>query len=500
MTLSVRARLTLSHGAILAAVLVTLAMASYSLLERAMLEQVDQALYPQLRSALLMVAAEAVSPATDSTLLPTVARSLRQRGLETAYDETARVLATRAVRTERGEAELRDMRADNLITGPVLPAALLKSILQAAARAPRRSAAFTVSGPTGGVRVLMDVSRHDGRPLTVAATESLDEVDELLSAVRGGLLITLPLVVAIALGVGYVLARQALAPVAAMTAQARHIGARTLHERLHVANPNDEMGQLAATFNAVLDRVDRAMAQQQHFTADASHELRTPVAIIRSEADVALGNGTRTPEEYREALTVIREGSEQLSHIVNDMFLLARADAGQGAATLALMYLDELVTDTVRSLRSLAALRHVEIAFADSDEAPTLGDEGLLRRALVNLLDNALKYAPPGSRIDVTLNTTASRHQLRVRDRGRGVPTDARALVFDRFYRADAARSTDASKFGSGAGLGLSIAREIAEWHGGELTLLDLTGDAEGGAAFELSLPIDASGESLSPH
>ncbi|MEO7522298.1 MAG: ATP-binding protein, partial [Gemmatimonas sp.] len=245
---------------------------------------------------------------------------------------------------------------------------------------------------------------------------------------------------------------------------------------------------LAGAFNAVLDRVDAALEQQHRFTADASHELRTPVAIIRSEAEVALDAAWRTPEEYRDALGVIRDGSEQLSRIVNDMFLLARSDAGQAAIGRAPIYLDELATDVVRSMSALAAARGIRLALNALDEVAYLGDEALLKRVLVNLLDNAIKHAPSGSVVTVALHTRSDGHALSVTDAGAGVPTAARALVFNRFFRADEARSRHDGGRGTGAGLGLSIAREIAELHGGRLWLHE---PAAGTTTFELVLPLN---------
>jgi len=292
--------------------------------------------------------------------------------------------------------------------------------------------------------------------------------------------------VALALLLGYGLAGQMLAPVAAMSAQAKGIGARTMHDRLTVQNPHDEMGELAGEFNAVLDRLDAALEQQHHFTADASHELRTPVAIIRTEAEVALGGEARSTAEYCDSLRVILDGSEQLSRIVNDMFLLARTDAGQATITRNPLYLDELATDTMRSMTSLATARGVSLALVAPGEVLYHGDEALLRRVLANLLDNALKHAPHGTTVTVTLDELPDGYRLAVTDVGAGIPESARPFVFDRFFRADEARARVGGAPGSGAGLGLSIAREIVELHGGRLSLRE---PAEPGTTFDLFLP-----------
>src|SRR5580704_1069606 len=178
---------------------------------------------------------------------------------------------------------------------------------------------------------------------------------------------------------GYFLARKSLAPVVAMGEHARRIGAINLHERLPVLNANDELGQLATIFNELLDRLDQSFDRQRRFMADASHELRTPVAILRGEAEVALSRPDRKPEEYRESLAVLRAESQRLTHIVEDLFTLARADAGQHPLSPHEFYLDELVADCTRTTRTLALAKHITLACDAVQEMPINADETLLR-------------------------------------------------------------------------------------------------------------------------
>ncbi|MEP7348103.1 MAG: HAMP domain-containing sensor histidine kinase, partial [Gemmatimonadaceae bacterium] len=280
--------------------------------------------------------------------------------------------------------------------------------------------------------------------------------------------------------------------IAAMTAEARRIGSRNVHERLSVGNPGDELGQLAITFNEVLQRVDSALEQQRRFTADASHELRTPVALIRAEADVALSEGAASDGEYRAALSVIRDGSQQLSRIVNDLFLLARADAGQTVMSPHVMYLDELVSSTVQSMRLLADAKHIQLHVLPLAEVSFQADEELLRRALFNLLDNAIRYSPDASQVHVALERDEKWYRIAVTDDGPGIGADDQLHIFERFFRGDSSRAHSESANGAGAGLGLAIAREIAELHGGQLRLR--RSDASG-SSFELILPATGSVE-----
>jgi signal transduction histidine kinase len=368
----------------------------------------------------------------------------------------------------------------------------------------RREKFLTVGDGDDPLRLYVLPARLGPHRVTIIGAESLADQQELMEDTRAGFLIAIPLGLLVAWLGGSALARRSLAPVAAMTARAAEIGATSLHERLPVGNPRDELGRLATVFNDLLARLGAAFEQQRRFMADASHELRTPVAIMRGEADIALSQSTRSPDEYRSALEVVNAEGRRLSRIVADLFLLARADAGQQPLAARELYLDELVSDCVRAVRSLALVRSVTVRCtmdppmsAEADRAggtPTppehayRGDEELLRRLLVNLLDNAIKHAPAGSTVDVDLMSDARGHRLLVTDRGAGIPPEARAQVFERFYRADAAHAHahDAESQTGGAGLGLAIARWVAEAHGGSLTLIE---SQPGKTVFDAWLP-----------
>jgi heavy metal sensor kinase len=487
---SVRSRLTAWNGGLITVILLISGVAAYALLKHAAIEQVDQAVHQQLRAVTLTLSTP--RPADNHrTALASLVNELRNRGYKVTASETPAVIMTRALRSGHGETELRERTPNDSTNQDLFEPALLSALLSRAGliNANVREAPFTSESANGGVRVVLKDTTFNGFPLTLAASEPLNEVEELLGEARLMLIVAIPIVASIALLVGYWQARNALAPVSAMTAQAGRMGARNLHERLAVANPHDELGQLATTFNSVLERVDRAMHQQHQFTADASHELRTPLAIIRSEADVTLDAGDRSAQEYRESLSVIRDGSEQLSRIVNDLFLLARADAGETLPRRIAIYLDDLVGDAVRSVRALAATRNIELSLSTPDSASYKGDEQLLRRVLINLLDNAIKYSPAYSTIAVTLEQLQGGFRIAVADSGPGISVEAKPFVFDRFYRVSETRGSDLTAHGSGAGLGLAIAREIVELHGGTLTLRDIEGQARVGSTFEIWLP-----------
>jgi heavy metal sensor kinase len=306
-------------------------------------------------------------------------------------------------------------------------------------------------------------------------------LEEITTAFAG----TIPIAILLASAGGYFLARKSLAPVAAMSAQAGHIGASNLHDRLAVQNEKDELGHLAQSFNHLLDRLDQSFERQRCFMADASHELRTPVAILRGEAEVALSRPARSPEEYRESLTILHNEAQRLTHIVEDLFTLTRADAGQYPLAPRNFYLDELLLDCAHSVRTLALAKNITIVTDAAPELPVVGDEPLLRRMILNLLDNAIKHTPTGGRVALACQRTEEGYAVSVTDSGTGIPTDLQPRIFERFFRADKARSR-AENDGGGAGLGLSIARWIAEAHHGRL---ELTRSDSMGSTFTAYLP-----------
>jgi two-component system, OmpR family, sensor kinase len=322
-------------------------------------------------------------------------------------------------------------------------------------------------------------------PYIVLASQPLEAVEDELESLREILYLATPAALLLAGVGGWFLARQGLAPVAAMARSAAEIGAGSLDRQLPVANPRDELGRLAATFNDLLARLDRAFDEQRRFMADASHELRTPLSVIGTAAGVTLKKGGRDEAEYREALRVVAEQSRRLTRIVNDMFLLARADAGRYPVRKRALYLNDLVAEVARAGAVLAADRGVRVEVSNLGEASFHGDEDLLRQMLLNLVDNAVKFTPAGGVVKIDLGRRGGEYLLSVSDDGPGVAPEARAHVFERFYRADKARSRAED---GGAGLGLAIARWIAEAHDGDLRLFDANGS---GATFVARLPSD---------
>lgn len=320
---------------------------------------------------------------------------------------------------------------------------------------------------------------------TVLVSTWRGDVNNDLASVVRALSITIPSALVLALLGGYLLAKRTLAPLRNMASTVDAITSKNLERRVEVVNRKDEVGQLAIRFNNLLERLQDAFVQQRQFMADASHELRTPIAAALTASQVTLGGASRTEKEYREALTIVEEQMLRLRRIVGDMFLLAQADAHALQYRWEIVYLDEIVAEACRAIRFLAESKNLRLSVSKLSEMPCAGDSGLLRQALLILLDNACKYTSAGGSIRIDVEITSETYLVRVADTGIGIPESAQPHIFQRFYRVDKSRSR-AIADGGGAGLGLPIARWIAEVHGGEITL---ESSDSSGSVFALHLP-----------
>ena len=211
--------------------------------------------------------------------------------------------------------------------------------------------------------------------------------------------------------------------------------------------------------------IERSMTHMRRFMADAAHEMRTPLTVIRSRAEVALQQA-RSPDEYVESMQGVEAETRRLGRIVDDLLMLARADAGEQPTKLARLFLDDVVSDAVGAARAMAAARHVELVIDQFEEAPVLGDGGLLYQLTMLLLDNATKFTPAGGRVSVRVGVADERTTLIVEDTGIGIDAEELPHIFERFFRADPARTrSGAGSETHGAGLGLAIAKWIVEMH-----------------------------------
>jgi two-component system OmpR family sensor kinase len=337
---------------------------------------------------------------------------------------------------------------------------------------------IAIAGPAW--RVLLQPETTPTGPYTLVVAGPMNEIDREQSVLTRVLLLAGSTVVLIGGSLSWWVASSALRPITAMANQAEVITADTADWRLHEATGSDEVGRLARAFNALLARLARSAENQRDFMADASHELRTPVSVIKNAADVTLDRQTRDEDEYREALTIIKEQSRRLTRLVEDMFVLARADADGQRIAMRPIDLSALVADCSRAAAVIAASKQIHLSTRIASTPMVAGNDDLLRRLVMNLLDNALQYTPAGGSVEVIVARTASRVTIAVADTGSGIPLHERERIFERFVRLDTARTASA-----GAGLGLPIARWIAQRHGGTLAVRERDG---GGSVFTFEM------------
>jgi heavy metal sensor kinase len=308
----------------------------------------------------------------------------------------------------------------------------------------------------------------NGFLLTVALGE--EGVRTTLRTLLMILALALPIALALAAVGGYVMAGRLLKPVAAMAQKADKIGAENLSERLPVENPEDEFGKLAGVFNRTLTRLQDAFERLQSFTADASHELRTPLTAIQSVGEVALQENLDA-EAYRDRIGSMLEEATRLTRLVESLLLLTRADSGRLLLNRKEQNVTAIVEKAVDDMRVMAEEKGQGLTADLIGDVQAKIDEDTLRRALVNILDNAIKYTPQGGAIAVRLTDRATGIFIEVSDSGPGIAAEHREKIFDRFYRVGQDRSRDAG----GAGLGLAIAKWAVEANGGRLEVENRT-------------------------
>ena len=474
---SVRARLAAWYGGTFAILLAAFAAAAYWFLGHTTRERIiDEFLAETAQAVANALAGASRGSPPDSATVSTVVGEFRFRDIGIAVYDGGRgsLVAASPAHPVSINAAGAESGAETALSplGSIGAEPLLRTI-----RTPGRErvAAYALPIKVGGTM------------LVIEATQSLRGQESALAEARIALLIGIPLGVLLATVGGYVLGRKSLQPVVAMSDAAARIGALTLRERLPVGNPRDELGHLAKVFNDLLFRLGESFEQQRRFMADASHELRTPVAIVKGESELALSRD-RTAAELREALDTVHGQSRRLTRIVDDLFLLARANAGDQPLVHQDLYLEELGAECVRAARTLATHGNVTLRYEPEGELPFRGDEGLLRRMLDNLVGNAIKFTPAGGSIVVTASRIDGRYTIGVSDTGPGIPREAQPRIFERFFRVlrTGGERPGVSDETTGAGLGLPIARWIAEVHGGRL---DLTRSDERGSTFTVELP-----------
>jgi heavy metal sensor kinase len=319
-------------------------------------------------------------------------------------------------------------------------------------------------------------------PYLVQAGTSLEGVEAALQRAGWILLVLTPCVFVIALLGGWLVVGRALRRVDDLRRTALEIQSTNLQRRIEHAGADDEIGRLARAFDQMIARLDRSFQQVRQFSADASHELKTPLTAIRGEAEVAL-MGERDTEQYQRSMRSILESAERMSEVVESLLLLARADSGQNLIKMEPVELGEVVLRAYESLEEAAARNGITLVIEEVDDLTVSGDPLWLNQILVNLISNGIKYTQSDGEVAVALRAVEGEAEVSVRDTGIGIPEEHLPHIFDRFYRVDHGRARAAG----GSGLGLSITRWAVEAHGGRIDVESTPGS---GTCFRVRLPL----------
>jgi heavy metal sensor kinase len=459
---TVRTRLTVWYTAVLFAILVVMSAASYSLLRWTLIKDLDSS---------LLTVGDVVGDmgyAQDDGLTASAEQTVRQVLGPEVYDKFFRLIDPQG-----------NPLGGSYPRGDTLPLSAF-----ARANAARGHRTFETVRLAGGERarlLTLPVIQDAQLVELVQVGISLQHAHQTLQRYLETLLVLVPLGLLLAAAGGAFTARAALAPLDAISLTARRITAEDLSRRLATRGTGDELDRLADTLNDMLVRLEAAFAEIRRFTADAAHELRTPLTALKGGLEVAL-RSRRTADEYGEVLRSSLEDVERLIRLAEDLLLLTRASAG-GSLKPARVELEPLVLDVLDIGLRLGHASSVTVGLAGTAGAAVSGDAMALRRALLNLVENAVKYTAAGGRVELSLRTVGSEALVAVRDTGVGIlPADV-ARIFDPFVRLDAARARDTG----GAGLGLAIAQSVITAHGGRLEAESVPGE---GSVFTIRLPL----------
>lgn len=459
-----RIKLTLWYGSALAAVLMSFAVVVYAVMAKDLREQVDR----QLENAAVVAV-----------------RSLQQKGfgpfiqfedLSDQFPELAVVDKFFQIFSPTGRITIQspNLRTRDIpLSRPSLEAAFTGKTTFESAKFPGESPIRLISVPIVLDGTLVNI---------VQVGTSLAPMEEALRRLLVVLFVTGPAALALSLIGGWFLAGRALRPVDQITSAAHRITASDLSRRLPVPRSSDEIGRLATTFNDMIERLEASFRQIRQFSADASHELRTPLTVMKGETELALRRA-RPAEEYREVLESNLEEIDRLTRIVDELLFLSRADLGQVKLDRHAVQLDALVTDLQRQASVLGQDQQIQVNLGTVEPVEVLGDEWRLRELLLNLVDNAVKYSQPGGSVELSLTKQAPTARMSVSDQGIGIPLDAQPRIFDRFFRAENAR-THSKK---GTGLGLAMCKWIAEAHQGRIEVESIPGRS---SRFTVVLPL----------
>ncbi len=324
---------------------------------------------------------------------------------------------------------------------------------------------------------------RDGAQFLIEVAAPYNQIESVLRGLLLTFALGLPLIVALAIGGGYLLMRRALHPVDEIRQKAAQITSRNLSERLPVVHTGDELERLATDLNRMIARLEESFLQINRFSADASHELRTPLTVLQGELEAIAQKGQGLPDDVRDTIGSALEETQRLSKIVASLLAISRLEAGEARVQPVRLDFAELARTTTDQMKLLAEEKRISLTSDGSEPVEIQADPSRLKQVVVNLLDNAIKYTPEGGNVSISVMRRDDHAVLEVADSGLGISADDLPHVFERFYRADKARSRQMG----GTGLGLSIVRSICLAHGGQITVNSTEGR---GSLFRVELPL----------
>ena len=468
-TRSIRFRMALWYAALLAAALVLFGAASYVGLERYLQKSLEESLVKQARSI------------GDVLIV-----NINQSGQDYVNNEI-----TEHYSPEINGRFIRVTRADGK---PIFISGLPKDGTFDPAHVPPPHLPVTqpfsheVEMSDGHELLLhgLPYRASDGSQFLIEVAAPYNQIESVLRGLLLTFALGLPLIVALAIGGGYLLMRRALHPVDEIRQKAAQITSRNLGERLPVVHTGDELERLAVDLNRMIERLETSFHQVNRFSADASHELRTPLTVLQGELESMARSSSNLPIEIRDTIGSALEETQRLAKIVENLLAISRLEAGEARKQLERLDFAELARSTADQMRLLAEEKNIHLDCNGAEHVEVDADPARLKQVVVNLLDNAIKYTPERGKVSISVVKQDSRAVLEVEDNGIGISADDLPHVFERFYRADKARSRQMG----GTGLGLSIVRSICLAHGGRVTVNSTEGR---GSLFRVELPLATS-------
>ncbi len=468
-TRSIRFRMALWYAALLAGALALFGAATYLGLERYLQKSLEEALIKQARSigdVLIANINQSGEDYVENEITEHYSPEINGRFIRVTRDDGKQVFASGPPKDKTFDPAL--------VPRPRLP------VTQGFSREVEMS---------DGHELLLHglpYRARDGAQFLIEVAAPYNQIESVLRGLLLTFVLGLPLIVALAIGGGYVLMRRALRPVDEIRQKAAQITSRNLSERLPVVHTGDELERLATDLNHMIERLEESFQQINRFSADASHELRTPLTVLQGELEAIAQKAQTLPEEVKDTIGSALEETQRLSKIIESLLAISRLEAGEARVQPVRLDFAELARTTADQMRLLAEEKLISMSCNGTGLVEVEADPSRLKQVVVNLLDNAIKYTPEGGKVSISVTPRDGHAVLEVADSGLGISADDLPHVFERFYRADKARSRQMG----GTGLGLSIVRSICSAHGGQVTVSSTEGR---GSLFRVELPLASS-------